>query len=181
MEKFWRMDPAPDVTVTPDSDVITDEGVICGKCKLLIQEGQWPFCPHPPAHSSMMIGDEIPGGIVVENYGPHPIRFDSYSAMAKYREAHGLYLIDKFCPMPGTDIDPQGIPNPAGYVDKQTLENGKELLLRAQKIQPEWDPREAGVLVGEFNMTVTERDAKAFESKDPRRMARLGRRSDDAR
>lgn len=161
------------------ADSITDQGTVCGKCGLLIQEGQWPFCPHPSAHTSMIIGDEIPGGIVVENYGRHPIRFDSYSAMARYREAHGLQLKEKYCPMPGTDIDPQGIPNPAGYLDPYTLAAGAALICRngAQQ-EPEWDPRAAGVLVGEFNITATERDAKAFESGDVRRMSRIGRRTD---
>lgn len=161
-------------------DIVTDEGTVCGRCKLLILEGQWPFCPHPQtSHSPMIIGDEIPGGIIVENYGPHPMRFDSHSAMQKYRDIHGLRLLDKFCPMPGTDIDPQGIPNPAGYMDKQTLANATELICRnGARQEPEWDPREAGVLIGEFNVVGTERDAIAFASGDKRRQSRIGRRTD---
>lgn len=160
-------------------DIVTDAGTVCGKCGLLLQEGQWPFCPHPQSGSPMIVRDEIPGGIIVENYGPHPMRFDSHSAMQKYRDAHGLQLLGKFCPMPGTDIDPQGIPNPAGYMDKQTLANATELICRnGARIEPEWDPREAGVLIGEFNIVGTERDAIAFSSGDKRRQSRIGRRTD---
>lgn len=173
-----KRDALGNVTVTPD--IITEQGTVCGKCGLLLQGDQWPFCPHPSAGSPMIIGDEIPGGIVVENYGPHPIRFDSYSAMETYRKANGLQLKEKFCPMPGTDIDPQGIPNPAGYMDPQTLENGKILMLRQQgaPAEEEWDARKSGLLVGEFNIVGTDRDAKAFASGDPRRQARIGRRTD---
>lgn len=167
------------VTVT-SSDQVTDDGVICGKCGVLIVEGMWPFCPHPMREGAAMIErDEIPGGVTVENYGPHLITFYSHSERRAYMRAHHLTEKEKFCPMPGTDKDPQGIPNPKGYVDKQTLENGRILMLRAAgALEPEWDARAAGVLTGEFNIPVTDRDARAFESGDPRRLARLGRRSD---
>jgi hypothetical protein len=166
------------VTVTPD--IVTKEGTFCGKCGVHITEGMWPFCPHPFRTGHVQIErDEIPGGMTCENYGPQPVTFYSHSERRAYMQAHGLIEKEKFCPMPGTDIDPQGIPNPKGYVDAQTLENGRVLLLRQQGPQAEeWDARKAGVLVGEFNIVATERDAKAFESGDVRRQARIGRRTD---
>jgi len=155
-------------------------GTVCEICHRIILKGMWPFCPHPGAGSPMIIGDEIPGGIVVENYGPHPIRFDSYSAMARYREAHGLQLLDKFCPAPGTDKDPQGIPNPAGYMDKQTLENARVLVSRqAEPKAREWEGVEAGVLRDIQVGTLTQRDAEAIASGDARRQSRFARRTDN--
>lgn len=80
--------------------------------------------------SHAVFRDEIPGGITVENYGRHPITFPSHSARRAYMKAHGLREKEKFCPMPGTDRDPQGIPNPMGYLDPQTLKNAEALLMR---------------------------------------------------
>jgi hypothetical protein len=115
---------------------------ICEKCRKPILDGDWPFCPHPKAGSSMIQQDEIPGGVIVENYGPHPIRFDSHSERRAYMKAHGLQEKEKFCPSPGTDIDPQGIPNPAGYVDDMTMRNRAELFLRGNNrhVQESPDP-----------------------------------------
>lgn len=78
-------------------------------------------------------GDEIPGGMVVENYGPKAIVFYTKSAMAEYRKRHGLIVKESFCPFPGTDSDPAGVMNPEGYVDAYTMNARKELLLRAMK------------------------------------------------
>lgn len=94
--------------------------------------------------------DEIPGGIICENYGPEPIRFDSHSERRTYMKAHGLREKEKFSPLPGTDKDPQGIPNPAGYVDAQTLKNAAELICRNGQ-KPAFDGVASGVL---RNLTV---------------------------
>lgn len=123
---------------------IQGEKTICA-CGHVMEEGDWPFCPHDKTGSFKNFRDEIPGGVVVENYGPHPIRFDSHSERRAYMQAHGLHEKEKFCPRPGTDIDPAGIPNPKGYVDPQTFENAKALILRAQRSQ-EFDPIASGVL-----------------------------------
>lgn len=114
------------------------EPTICEKCGVRISgEGpespqKWPFCPHGVLHSAMIVTDEIPGGMVFENYGKDPVKFYSHSERRRYMKEHGLRELDKFCPMPGTDIDPQGIPNPKGYMDPQTLENARILIERAQ-------------------------------------------------
>lgn len=114
------------------------EPTICGECGVRISgEGpdspqKWPFCPHGTMHSVMIVTDEIPGGVVVENYGKDPIKFYSHGERLRYMKEHGLRELDKFCPLPGTDKDPQGIPNPKGYMDPQTLENARILIERAQ-------------------------------------------------
>jgi hypothetical protein len=88
----------------------------CEKCHLALTIGDWPYCPHGRA-ALVTVPDDIPGGVVVENYGPHPMRFDSHSERRRYMKQHGLRETERFAPLPGTDRDPQGIPNPNGYRD----------------------------------------------------------------
>lgn len=124
--------------------MIADDGnVLCDTCGKVLGVGEYPFCPHGFGDAAIQ-RDEIPGGILLENYGPHPIRFYSYGEIHRYQETHGLHEREKFSPMPGTDIDPQGIPNPAGYKDPQTLLNAAELICRNG--QKTWDAQDAGVL-----------------------------------
>lgn len=132
---------------------------ICEKCGRELVIGDFPFCPHPLGRTSIY-RDEIPGGIVLENYGPQPVRFDSHSERRRYMKEHGLQEREKFSPLPGTDKDPAGIPNPRGYMDAQTLENAKTLLLRAQKAEPEWDGQQAGVLRLLPTQVMTEEEAR---------------------
>lgn len=154
------------------------EFTVCPKCSVIITLGMWPFCPHPAANTAMIIRDEIPGGITLENYGPNPVTFHSYSEIHAYHKANGLQLKEKFCPAPGTDIDPQGIPNPAGYVDAYTLAAGAELMCRnGAKKDPEWDGVEAGVLRDVQVGHITERDAQAIADGDKGRMSRFHRRT----
>lgn len=71
--------------------------------------------------------DEIPGGMWLENYGPEPVKVYSHSERRalmrtiQYDKTTGQpYILtekDNFAPMPGTDRDAQGIPNPNGYRD----------------------------------------------------------------
>lgn len=89
--------------------------------------------------------DEIPGGIVVENYGRHPMRFDSHSERRAYLKKAGLQERERFAPLPGTDKDPQGVQNPAGYVDAYTMANAKELICRNGRKAP-FDGVRDGVL-----------------------------------
>lgn len=108
------------------------EPIRCDTCGDILQVGDYPFCPHGRA-SGFINRDEIPGGVTLENYGPTPVTFYSHSERRAYMAANGLREREKFSPTPGTDVDPQGIPNPKGYVDPYTLESGKALLLRQQK------------------------------------------------
>lgn len=152
--------------------------VCCDTCRQPLNVGDYPFCPHGrPESGIMIVQDEIPGGVVLENYGPDPVKFYSHTERRAYMEAHGLQEKEKFCPMPGTDIDPAGIPNPAGYMDPQTLENARALVSYRPKKDPEFDGVKSGVLRNITSGTLTDRDARAIERGDPRRSSRLWRRT----
>jgi hypothetical protein len=128
-------------------DYINEEGrTVCGKCGKVLESGEWPFCPHGHTRSrerqeelerslkkSSYIQDQIPGGMVLHNYGPEPVTVHSHSEARALAASRGLEYVERFTPAPGTDIDPAGIPNPAGYMDPYTLEAGKALILRGQK------------------------------------------------
>lgn len=121
------------------------DDTICDKCGMNLTSlhevfgvPPWPFCPHGPtkqgsAERSSYVQDQIPGGLVLNNYGPEPITVHSHSEARAIAASRGLTYLEKFSPMPGTDIDPAGIPNPAGYMDPVTLANGAELILRGSK------------------------------------------------
>jgi hypothetical protein len=124
--------------------------------------------------------DEIPGGVTVENYGPQPMTFYSHSERRAYMRANGLHERETFAPMPGTDKDPQGIPNPKGYMDPQTLENARILISRnGARVTPD-DPMDGvrGVLGSTFSGDMTARDAQALANGDRSRQSRLHRRTD---
>lgn len=74
---------------------------------------------------------------------------------------HGLKEREKWSPQPGTGRDPAGIPNPAGYVDPQTLLNATELILRAQgqRREPEFDAVADGVMILEPVRELTQQEA----------------------
>lgn len=94
-------------------------------------------------------------------------------------KANGLQEKEKFCPMPGSDKDPQGIPNPKGYMDPQTLENARILLSRSGAPKdPEFDAVESGVMRDIQTGHITERDAAAIAAGDPRRQSRFFRRTE---
>lgn len=105
----------------------------CEKCGHAIQLGEHPFCPHPPITGVHMAPDEIVGGVTLENWGPNPVTFYSYSEMRRYAVAHNIQIRETFAPAPGTDVDPAGIPNPKGYIDAKTLDNARVLLSRSEK------------------------------------------------
>lgn len=56
--------------------------MICEKCGEDIAVGAWPFCPHG-SYRGGVIGDDIPGGFVQENFGDQPETFYSKKAMLK--------------------------------------------------------------------------------------------------
>lgn len=147
---------------------------ICGK---VLEVGAWPFCPHGAATPAIKT-DDIPGGLVLENYGPTPITVYTHSERERVMRAAGLELKERFTPAPGTDVDPAGVQNPKGYVDAQTLANGAALICRQQtKGKADFDGVRDGVIRNQFSGVITERDAAAVGSGDPRRSARLGQRT----
>lgn len=88
--------------------------MICEKCGAELRVGDYPFCPHGIGMTGR-IHDDIPGGMWLENYGPHPVFVRSHTERRAIMQAQGIREKEEFAPMPGTDRDAQGIPNPAGY------------------------------------------------------------------
>ena len=96
----------------------------CPKCSHEIELGEHPFCPHGRGIGTA-VPDSIVGGMWLENYGPNPIKVYSHSERRKimntvqYDKTTGQpYILterETFAPLPGTDRDAQGIPNPNGY------------------------------------------------------------------
>lgn len=137
--------------------------MICERCGIELKVGDYPFCQGDPTRhtrqATSIARDEIPGGVVVENYGRHPVRFYSHTERRAYMKAHHLHEKETFCPLPGTDKDPQGIPNPKGYLDPQTLKNAEALILRAQKADS-FDAETSGVMRFEPSVELTPEQAK---------------------
>lgn len=149
----------------------------CPQCGRELQIADWPFCPHKRTGGYANFRDEIPGGLVCENYGPHPVTFYSHSERRRYMKQQGLVERETFAPFPGTDKDPQGIPNPKGYVDPQTLENARVLVSRNGRGDSDLD--ESGKMVGAtYSGFVSKRDAVAIADGDATRQSRLHRRID---
>lgn len=108
----------------------------CGRetCSRILHEQQFWCRPcHEDAKSwatgdrAMITRDEIPGGMWLENYGPEPVKVYSHTERrallntVQYDKTTGKpYVLtekENFAPLPGTDKDAQGIPNPNGYRD----------------------------------------------------------------
>lgn len=67
--------------------------MICELCGELLEVGSWPFCRdgHAPAPKLFnVIGDEIVGGFVQENFGATPETFYSKREMARRAKELGL-------------------------------------------------------------------------------------------
>jgi hypothetical protein len=143
-----------------------------------------PACGVPTERSYAYNGvtsfrDDIPGGITLENYGKDPVTFYSHTERRAYMQKHGLFEKEKFCPFPGTDKDPQGIPNPKGYIDPYTLENARILVERQQLAggkKEEFDP--STVLTHLQTGDISEADVVAISHPqgDRRRQSRFHRR-----
>ncbi len=65
--------------------------------EVIVPPGVQPPCPTCGGETERVwqgtmsvIGDEIPGGVLIENLGPEPIRFDSKRAIVQAAAARGL-------------------------------------------------------------------------------------------
>lgn len=100
--------PAPDrpgdaVSARPEGS----ETAICDACHQPLAVGDWPYCPHGrPLLPLRYRQDQVPGGLVIENLGPRPIRFDSHSEKRAYMRAHGIREFIQHVGVPGTDKSP---------------------------------------------------------------------------
>lgn len=100
--------------------------MICEHCNAIVQIGDFPFCPHEPAHLSA-IGDDIPGGFVQTNFGHEPETFYSKKAMLKRADELNLRPRDQWAgPMD------KHLSNWAS-VSAKTLTDAKALLERVAK------------------------------------------------
>lgn len=115
------------------------ECVQCGKVRV---PGDTIPCPHhiiEGTNPTRYFQDQIPGGMVLENGFPEPVTVYSWSEMETLYKQHGLTMKEKWCPAPGTDVDPAGIQNPDRYKDPYTLRAGAALMLRQQGISEDDD------------------------------------------
>jgi len=55
----------------------------------MLTVGDWPFCPHGRG-SFGVVADSIPGGQLIENLGPEPIRVYSETERRSLMKARGL-------------------------------------------------------------------------------------------
>lgn len=123
--------------------------MICDQCNVELHVGDYPFCHgDPTAHTrsaSTVIGDEIPGGMVVENGFPEPIRVYSHSEHRRLLAERGLEIRAKWAGPQDKHLKPWHT------VD---LEAAKTLLERgAQARQAKADLQRARE---EFPITVTD-------------------------
>lgn len=98
----------------------------CEKCGRALEIGDFPFCPHGRS-ALASFRDDIPGGMVLHNYGPTPVTVYSHTERKKLLQRvqfdktnhlpYTLHEKETYAPLPGTARDPSGIPNPNGYRD----------------------------------------------------------------
>lgn len=123
----------------------------CEKCGHEMRVGDYPFCPHARGTANV-IGDDIPGGMVVENGFAEPIRVYSHSEHRRRLAAEGLEIRAKW----------------AGEHDKimtrwdtVDLEAAKTLLERGPQARREKADRWKGA-----NTPITVIDGETFTVKD---------------
>lgn len=80
---------------------------VCERCLKPIDDptvhGRW-LCPiEPRLHSNRYFQDQVPGGLVVENLAPVPLRFDSHSEQRAYMKQHGIREHVRHVGDPGSD------------------------------------------------------------------------------
>lgn len=83
--------------------------------------------------SASVAGDDIPGGVVLENLGPTPMRFDSKRDILREATRRGLQPMVRHVPIPGTDKSPHTTSwdVPCAY----TLEAAKALVSRMGTVE----------------------------------------------
>ena len=107
----------------------------CERCGhvFIPDQFEWPWCPHGAVGSSTYFQDDIPGGLLVENLGPHPIRVYSHSERRRLAKEQGLEEFVRHAPLPGHDRSQFTTDWSRGCVDARTLENATILVSRQNK------------------------------------------------
>ena len=104
------------------------QDMTCEKCGLTLDIGDYPFCPHEKG-SGFRGHDEIPGGLWIENLGPHPIKVYSHSERLRLAKARGLTEFVRHTPVPGTNGSPYTT-NWGAVIDPYTMRMAEELVAR---------------------------------------------------
>lgn len=76
------------------------------------------------------MGDDIPGGMLLENLGPHPVRVYSHTERRRLMQERGLEEYIRHTPVPGTDKSPHTTDWSKGSIDAKTMENAAVLVAR---------------------------------------------------
>ena len=130
--------------------------MICERCGVTLQIGDYPFCKGCPddhhGRRGGIVTDEIPGGQVIENLGPVPVRVFSHSERLRIASEQGLREPTK------ADLPFSRSVTDWATIDPKTLENAQVLVTR-RVWSPEGDDPDAQVTVRPFNEVGTDADA----------------------
>jgi len=61
----------------------------CEQCGQIVHVGDWPYCPHQRG-TFTVVADAIPGGLVINNLGPKPVKVFSHAERRAIMRARGL-------------------------------------------------------------------------------------------
>jgi hypothetical protein len=98
----------------------------CEKCGSELRVGDYPFCPHGRSAVASH-GDDIPGGMWVENGFKEPVKVYSHSEHERKLAETGHMLAPRWVP------NDKVLTNWAAAVDAKTMDNARVLLSRKSK------------------------------------------------
>lgn len=119
----------------------------CEKCGASYQIGDWPFCPHG-RYGGTVVSDSIPGGQLIENLGPDPIRVYSETERRKIMKERGL--VDYVRHRDGSPLTSNW-----ATITAKTLEDAAELVSEHRRTQAQ--ERQDFEELQTLEMTITER------------------------
>lgn len=90
--------------------------------------------------AASVVSDSIPGGMWLENYGPHPVKVTSHTERIRLMKARGLEPMIRHVGIPGTDKSPHT--SNWAAVSRTQLENATAML---ERIHPDSDDRDEHV------------------------------------
>ena len=117
----------------------------CDRCGTALTVGDWPFCPHG-TYRGTVISDSIPGGQLIENLGPEPVRVYSETERRKLMKERGLR--DFVRHRPGSRVTSQWDAPCA-----TTLANATALVSRPAERRMQADALDAQLETAQFSIT----------------------------
>lgn len=104
--------------------------------KRIADRNDCPICPlcgdttkrHMSLAGGSNIRDDFPGGIVIENLGPHPIKVYSNTERKRIMKERGLEEFIRHTPVPGSDKSPNTADWSKGSIDEYTLKAAAALV-----------------------------------------------------